>query len=195
MYGRPLWAPSLLGSHKGCPTRSTSSSDPVAGAPAPEVAALLAHEAGEHHVVHFRGAVDEPGRSRRAINPFEHRVLGIAARAIELDADVGCLLQRVGDLHLGHGHFLARAISLIELPGRMHGEQAADLDLVRHLAELDLHALAVGKPYAEAFAPRHVVLGDLHATLRPAEPAHAVGEACRAEPDLRHPQPVADAEQ
>src|SRR5262249_28950194 len=96
---------------------------------------------------------------------------------------------------LGHGHFLARAVALVELPGRVHGEQAPDLDLVRHLAELDLHALAVGEPDAETFAPRHVVLRDLHAALRPAEPAHAVGQARRAEPDLRHPQPVADTEQ
>ena len=91
--------------------------------------------------------VQESSNKRRraavAVDPFQDGVLGIAARAVELDRHVGGLVQRVGDLHLRHRDFLARAIALVELPGRVHGEQAADLDLVRHLAEFDLNALAL----------------------------------------------------
>src|SRR4029077_4103371 len=59
--------------------------------------------------------------------------------------------------------------------------------------ELHLHALAVGKSYAEPFAAADVLLRDLDAALRPAEPAHAVGEPRRAEPHLHHFQTVAEA--
>src|SRR5262249_41408091 len=182
------WVPAFAGTTPGA-------LNPVPGAPGPEVAAFLAHEAGEHHVVHLRGAVDQPRRARPPLDPFQDRVLGIAAGAVELDGDVGRLVQRVGDLHLGHRHFLAGAVALVELPRRVHGEQPPDLDLVRHLTELDLHALAVGEPDAEPLAPRHVSLGDLDAALGPAEPAHAVGEPRRPQPDLGDAEPVADLEQ
>src|SRR5262249_12502649 len=161
-------------------------------APAPEVTAFLAHEAGEHHVVHLGRAVDQPGGARGAVDPFEHRVLGIAARAVELDGDVGGVVQRIGDVHLGHGDFLAGAVALVELPCRVQGELPADLDLVGDLAELDLHALAVRELDAETLAPADILLRDLETALRPAEPAHAVGEARRPEPDLGDAQAVAD---
>src|ERR1700675_3281701 len=61
------------------------------------------------------------------------------------------------------------------------------------LAELHLYTLAVGKFDAKAFAAVDVVLRDLDAALRPAEPAHAVGESRRAEPHLHHLEAVADA--
>src|SRR5262245_49253526 len=77
----------------------------------------------------------------------------------------------------------------------MHGEKPPDLNLVRHLAELDLHALAVGELDAESLAAVHVVLGDLHAALGKPEPAHAMGEPRRTEAYLRDLQPVADAHQ
>src|SRR5262245_17435550 len=118
-------------------------SNPVPGAPVPEVAAFLAHEAGEHHVVHFRGAVDQARRTRRAIDPFQDRVLGIAARAVELDGDVGRLVQRVGDLHLGHGTLLASAVALVELPRRVHGEQPPYLDMVCELCVLGIDCVCL----------------------------------------------------
>src|SRR5260370_24601762 len=55
----------------------------VPRAPTPEVAALLAHEARQHHVVHFGSAIDEARLTGVAIDPFQNRVLGIAARAVE----------------------------------------------------------------------------------------------------------------
>src|SRR5437762_14136989 len=111
--------------------------------PAPKIPALLLHGAREHHLVHLRRAVDDLSRARPAINPLQHGVFGIAARAVKLDGDVGREMQRVGDMNLGHGNFLAGAVALIELPGGVHGEQPPDLDLMRNLAELDLHAFAV----------------------------------------------------
>ena len=127
---------------------------PLARAPLPEVAAFLAHESRQHHHVHFGGAVDQARRARGAVDPFDRRVLGKSARALQLDRDVGGLVQRVGDLHLGHRDFLARAAALIEHPGRVHGEQPADLDLLRDFAQFDLHAFAVAKLDAETFAVR-----------------------------------------
>src|SRR5271166_3730183 len=63
---------------------SGSRSHPVARAPAPEIAALLRHETREHHVVHFRGAVDEARLAGVAVDPFENGILRVAARTVEL---------------------------------------------------------------------------------------------------------------
>src|ERR1700722_7141393 len=93
-----------------------------------------------------------PGGAGGAVDPFGDGVLGIAARAVELDGDVGGLVQRVGAVQFRHRHFLAGEIALIELPPRMHGQQPADVDVVADLAELHLHALTVGKLYAKALA-------------------------------------------
>src|SRR5229473_2141564 len=183
------------GSEAGTTTIPAGPLHPVPRAPAPEIAALLAHEARQHHVVHLGGAVDEARLARVAVDPFQDRVLGIAARAVELDRDVGGLVQRVGDVHLGHRHLLARAVALVELPGRVHHQEPPDLDAVRHLAELDLHALAVGEPDAKALALGDVGLRDLHRALGEPEPAHAVGEPRRPEPDLGRAQAVADPHQ
>src|SRR5262245_43559961 len=177
------------------PKQAAPGSYAVSRAPQPEIAAFLLHEAGEHHVVDLGGAVDQARLAGVAVDPFQDRVLGIAARTVELDRDVGGLVQRVGDVHLGHGDFLARAVALVELPGRVHHEEPSDLDAVRHLAELDLHALAVGEPHSEAFALRHVGLRDLHRALGEAEPAHAMGEPRRPEPDLGDAQAIADLHQ
>src|SRR5260370_41136299 len=89
-------------------------------APAPEIAALLAHEAREDHVVHLGGAVDEARLSGVTVNPLQDRVFGVAARAVELNGDVGRPMQHVGDVHLGHGHFLALYIAMYELPCGLH---------------------------------------------------------------------------
>src|ERR1700736_5152289 len=98
-------------------------------------------------------------------------------------------------MHLGHGDFFARAVAVIELPGSMHGQQPAYLNTLCDLAELNLHAFTVRKLDAETFALVHVVLCDLHAALGKPEPAHAVRQPRRAEPDLCHFESTADAEQ
>ena len=92
-----------------------AASNPVTGAPAPEIAAFLAQKTRQHHVVHFGSAVDQPRGARGAIDPFQNRVFGIAVGAIELDRGVGGFVQRVGDVHLGHRDFLAGAIAAIKL--------------------------------------------------------------------------------
>ena len=51
------------------------------------------------------------------------------------------------------------------------------------------------KADAKGLAFAHVVECRVVRTARLAQPAHAMGEARRAEPDLRHLQPLADAEQ
>ena len=145
--------------------------------------------------MHLGGAIDQAGLPRVAIDPFEDRVLGIAAGTIELDRDVGRAMQGVGHVHLGHGDFLSRVIALVKLPGGMHHQQPPDLDLMRDLAEVDLHALAVGEPHSKAFALSDVGLRDLHRALGQPEPAHAVGEPRGPEPDLGDPQSVADLHQ
>ena len=67
----------------------------------------------------------------------------------------------------------------------MHRKQPADLDLLGHLAELDLHAFAIGKLHAKTLAMSNVLLRDFHAALGEAEPSHAVRQPRRTEPDLR----------
>src|SRR5262249_30545964 len=167
----------------------------VPATPAPEVAAFLAHVARQHHLVDLVGAVDEPRLAGIAIDPLEHRVLGIAARAVELDRRVGGVMQRVGDVHLGHRDFLLGAAALVDEPGRMHHQEPPDLDTVGDLAELDLHALAVGEPHPEPFAVGDISLGDLAAALGEPKPAHAVRETGGAEPDLGDAQAVAGRHQ
>src|SRR5207237_9664389 len=98
-------------------------------------------------------------------------------------------------MHLGHGDFFARAIAAIELPGGMHGQEAADLNTLRDLAELNLHAFTVRKLDAETFAFGDVVLSNLHATLGKPEPPHAVRQSRRTEPDLWHFESIAHTEQ
>src|SRR3984957_12239817 len=110
-------------------------------------------------------------------------------------ATSAALCQGVGDVNLGHRHLLAGMVALIELPGGVHGQQAADLDLLGDLAELDLDALAVRELDAEALAIVHIGLGDLHAALGLPEPAHAVGEPRRTETHLGDAQAVAHIEE
>ena len=54
-----------------------------------EPGAFFAHELRKHHLVDLVGAIDETGRAGRAIDPLHDGVLGIAARALQLDRDVG----------------------------------------------------------------------------------------------------------
>src|SRR5215472_17250900 len=160
-------------------------SHPIARAPAPKIAALLSHEAREHHIVHLRCPIDEARLPSIAVDPFENRVFGVAARAVELNGDIGRPMQRVGDVHFGHRDFLARVIALVELPCGMHHQKTPDLDLLRHLAELDLHALAVGKARTEAFAL---------SIERLASPSQRIQCVSRAGPSLicvtRNPSPT-----
>src|SRR3984893_1899741 len=167
----------------------------VACAPAPEIAALVLHQTREHHVVHLGGAINEARSPGVAIDPFENGVLRVAARAVELDCYIRGLVQGVGDLDFGHRHLLAGAVALVELPGGVHDKKAPDLDPLRHLAKLDLHAFALGKLDAEAFALAHIALCNLHAALGEAEPAHAMREACQPETYLGSPQAVAHLHQ
>src|ERR1700758_4256245 len=81
-------------------TGGFASSNPVAGAPAPEIAAFLAQKTRQHHVVHFGSAIDQTRGARGAVDPFQDRVFRITAGAIELDRGVGSLVQRIGDMHL-----------------------------------------------------------------------------------------------
>src|SRR5215471_1579609 len=97
----------------------------------------------------------------------------------------------MGDLHLGHGYFLARAAALVKHPCRVHGEQPTDLDLLRHFAEFDLYAFAVAEFDTEAFAFRDVSLRNFHTALGKSEPAHAMRQSCRTKPDLRNLESVA----
>ena len=61
------------------------------------------------------------------------------------------------------------------------------------LADRESVQMKLGELHAEALAAVHVLLRDLHAAFRPAEPAHAMRQARRAEPHLHHLQAVADA--
>ena len=83
-------------------------------------------------------------------------------------------------MHLGHRHLLAGEAALVERPGGLHHQQAADLDPHGEVAQHQLDALPVGQPDPEAVPLGRVGPGDLDAALRQAEPAHAVGQPRRA---------------
>src|SRR4051794_28384499 len=94
-------SPNLHAPARGMPALAAAPrSYPVTTAPGPEVAALVLHEPSQHHVVDLGSAIDEARLPRVAVDPFQDSVLGIAARAVELDRDVGGLMQGVGDVHL-----------------------------------------------------------------------------------------------
>ena len=76
-----------------------------------------------------------------------------------------------------------------------HGQQATDLDRHGRLAQHPLHALAVLELAAEALALPDVVGRDAERPLGHAQPAHAMGETCGAQADLRDLEPVADIQQ
>src|SRR5215470_11437736 len=66
---------------------------------------------------------------------------------------------------------------------------------MRDVAELDLHAFAIGEPDAETFALVHIGLRDLAAALGEPRPAHAMGKPRRSEPDLGDAQAIAQLHQ
>src|SRR4051794_17958429 len=59
--------------------------------PFPKLLPLLLEKPVQHHAVDLVGAVDEARLAGVAIDPFEHRVLRVAAGTVDLDADVGGL--------------------------------------------------------------------------------------------------------
>ena len=67
------------------------------------------------------------------------------------------------------------------------------MNVVADLAELHLHAFAVGELDAETFAAADIVLRDFDAALGPAEPAHAMRQPRRTKPDLDDLEAVAEA--
>jgi hypothetical protein len=73
----------------------------------------------------------------------------------------------------------------------VHGEQPPDVDPFGRVAQHHAHRFARPQRLAEGLALGHIGAGDLHAALGEAEPAHAVGEAGRAKPDLGDLEPVA----
>src|SRR5438270_9839655 len=77
--------------------------NPVAGAPAPEIATFFAQKTRQHHIMHFGSAIDQARGASSAVDPFQYCVLRIAACAVELDGGIGRLVQRIGYMHLGHG--------------------------------------------------------------------------------------------
>src|SRR3546814_19173902 len=83
--GPPGWRPGAIG-------RDRPSS------PAPEVTALFQESAGQHHLVHLRGAVDEACLAGVAVHPLQRRVLGVTPRAEELDRGVHRLVQGAGEI-------------------------------------------------------------------------------------------------
>src|SRR4051812_48825841 len=56
--------------------------------PPPKLPPLVAHVSREHHLVDLVGAVNEPRLAGVAIDPFQDRILGVAARTVELDRGV-----------------------------------------------------------------------------------------------------------
>lgn len=75
--------------------------------PRPEVGTLGFEKGIENHLVRLMGTVDEAGLACLAVDPSERGVVRITARAADLDADIGSLVQQVGDMYLGHRHFLS----------------------------------------------------------------------------------------
>src|SRR5262245_29260127 len=64
--------------------------------PPPETIAEPVIGAEQQHAMDLRGAVDELGSPGIAVDPFDRRVLGIAAGAEQLERDIGGLIQGVG---------------------------------------------------------------------------------------------------
>ena len=56
----------------------------------------------QNHLVHLIRTIDETRLTGVAVDPFQNRVLAVAARAVDLDRDSGGLVQQVGDVNLGH---------------------------------------------------------------------------------------------
>src|SRR3546814_8121757 len=78
--GPPGWRPGAIG-------RDRPSS------PAPEVTALFQESAGQHHLVHLRGAVDEACLAGVAVHPLQRRVLGVTPRSDEHTSELQSLMR------------------------------------------------------------------------------------------------------
>src|SRR3990167_4034474 len=163
--------------------------------PPPELIPILLIGAGKNHAVDLARPIENPRRAGVAIDPLEHRIGRIAPRTAELDRRIGRLVEEIGNEDLGHRDFLLRPVALVELPGGMHHQKPPVRDLGGDLAEPDLHRFAGSEANPETLANRDVVSGNFEAALGEPQPAHAVGETRRTEPDLGDAEAVADLHQ
>src|SRR5690606_4350625 len=164
-------------------------------APIPEIDAVVHEVARQHHTVHFRSTVDQPCLTGVAVDPLERSVTRIAAGAAQLDRRIDCLVQSIGNGHLCHRHLLAGEVAGVQLPGGVHGKQAADLDIHGSAAQHPLYAFTLCELEAERLAFHYTGSRDLEGTLGQPQPAHAVGQACGAQANLGELEAVAHVHQ
>ena len=145
---------------------------------------MVLMDASETNFSGYRGAIDQARLARIAVDPFEDRVLGIAFGAEKLNRRVGSFVQAIGDRDLGHRHFLAGAVTEVELIGGIEGQQPAHLNLHRCFTQHPLHTFMFHQLAAEGLTRADMLHGDVETALGKTQPAHAMRKARDAEANL-----------
>ena len=115
--------------------------------------------------MHFRCAIDKAGLTGIAVNPFQHRIAGIAAGTVDLNANIGGFVQSIGNMDFGHGNGFAGKVALIQQPCGPHHQETANLNIHGKAAQLHADGFAVRQADAEARALIGIVLRNFHAAF------------------------------
>ena len=123
----------------------------------------------------------------------ERRLVGQPARTVHLHCPIDHVVQRARREELQQRHLDPRLRSRVDLPRRVHRQQAAGLDLGRRVGDPALHDLLLGERTTEGLTLERVGAHQLEGALHLPEPSHHVVDAAGPEPLLRQPEPVPHA--
>ena len=110
------------------------------------MAGLRQMVAGDHHLLHLRGAFVDAQRPDLAIEALDRHAAGDAEPAEDLHRLVDHLLGAVGGVELGERRLAAVALPLdVAQPGGAVDEQGRGIDVEHHLGEHRLDDRIVGE--------------------------------------------------
>ena len=139
---------------------------------------------GDAHLVDLVGAVGEAGPAGVLVHVGERRVGRVAERAVHLDRPVDDAAERVGHEVLGHRHLGLEVEPVVDPVGGVQHHQLGLVELHRRVGDHPLDALLLGQQRAVRVPVERAVDHHVERRLGLGDPAHAVGEAGRAEPVL-----------
>src|SRR5215213_9601972 len=120
--------------------------------PALAGAERLQDAAGDHHPVHLVRPVVDPAGARLHRHPRERRLVGEAARAVNLDRAVDHRVQDAGGVELDDRDLDARFVAGVDLVRGVERHEPARLDLGGAVGDPVLDGLLLGERRAERLA-------------------------------------------
>src|SRR5262249_22009469 len=134
--------------------------------------------------MNFRWPVIDPEWSDIAINALDDRVARDADRSQNLQAAIDHPAKGLGTEYFGHASFVARLLVTVQQPRRMPNRQTRQMQIDLIVGQHETDALVLADRATKGVAPSGVFGCDCMAAARRAEPAHAMSQTRRPEPDL-----------